>query len=241
MTILLYGFYWFMGIVMAMGAACTVGMAIAAIIALVKAAIRPRNILLMGGYLLAGVIIGGLTWGGFYVAGWIGEHTGYVGQVALLVGAIFPGLFFLAIPQKFAMVAHKQTSGIIDQPPQDTLQAIAYGDGCDTQGPLPSKGGQNCSSTSSKAKTMLCDVCNTSMESDLGDRIQPALFIYLLDNGFQPHESNIEMLTKFGVQRSVAEEMLKTQYRQSKSDWLLCDSCSARAREILKNTGLASV
>jgi len=112
MKLLLYALYWFMGIVMAMGAACAFGMAIAGIIALLKIAVRLRNILLMGGYLLMGVIAALLTWSGFFIAGWIGDRTEYVGQTGLLVGAVFPGIFSLAIIPQFAMIALKQTSGI---------------------------------------------------------------------------------------------------------------------------------
>jgi hypothetical protein len=109
---LLYALYWFMGFIMAMGAACAIGMAIAAVIALLKIAVRPQNILLMGGYLLMGAIVSLLTWSGLFFAGWIGDRTEYVGQTGMLVGAVFPGIFSLAIIPLFAMTALKQTSGI---------------------------------------------------------------------------------------------------------------------------------
>jgi hypothetical protein len=112
MRLLLYALYWFMGFVMAIGAACALGMAIAAIIALLKIAVRPLNTLLVGGYLLMGVIAALLTWSGFFIAGWIGDRTEYVGQTGLLVGAVFPGILSLAIIPEFAMIALKQTSGI---------------------------------------------------------------------------------------------------------------------------------
>jgi hypothetical protein len=112
MKILLYALYWFMGFVMAMGAAFALGMAIAAIIALLKITVRPQNILLLGGYLLIGAIAALLTWSGFFIAGWIGDRTEYVGQTGMLVGAIFPGIFSLAIIPQFAIIALKQTSGI---------------------------------------------------------------------------------------------------------------------------------
>jgi hypothetical protein len=112
MKILLFALYWFMGFVMAIGAACALGMAIGAVIALLKIAVRPQNILLLGGYLLMSIIAALLTWSGFFVAGWIGDRTEYLGQTGLLVGAVFPGIFSLAIIPQFAMVALKQTSGI---------------------------------------------------------------------------------------------------------------------------------
>ena len=112
MKILLLAVYWFLGFLMAIGAACALGMAIASIIALLKMLVRPQNILLAGGYLLMGVIAALLTWSGFFIAGWIGDRTDYVGQTGLLVGAVFPGIFSLAIIPQFAMIALKQTSGI---------------------------------------------------------------------------------------------------------------------------------
>ncbi len=80
---------------MAFGSAFALGMAIAAVIAIIKIAVRPQNILLVGGYLLMGFIAALLTWGGFFVAGWIGDRTEYVGQTGLFVGAMFPGIFSL--------------------------------------------------------------------------------------------------------------------------------------------------
>ena len=113
MKLPLFLLYWFMGFVMAIGAACALGMAISCLIAILKIVVRPQNILLAAvGYLLMGTIAALLVWVGFFVAGWIGNRTEYVGQTGLLVGAIFPGIFALAIIPQFAAVALKQTSGI---------------------------------------------------------------------------------------------------------------------------------
>ena len=97
MKLLLFLLYNFIGFIMAVGAGCAVGMAIAAIIALLKVAVRPQNILLMGLYLLIGIMGALLTWSGDFIAGWIGDRTGYAGQTGLLVGVIFPGIYSLAL------------------------------------------------------------------------------------------------------------------------------------------------
>ena len=112
MKILLLAWYWFFGFIMAIGACCALGMAVSTVIAILKIGVRPQNILLAGGYLLLGVIAALLLWGGFFLAGWIGDRTEYVGQTALLVGAVFPGMFALVIVPQFAATALKQTSGI---------------------------------------------------------------------------------------------------------------------------------
>ncbi len=80
---------------------------------------------------------------------------------------------------------------------------------------------------------MRCDVCNKALAPGAGERITPDIFNYLLNNGFGLDETNIKMLTDAGMTRSAAESALKEQYRQSKSDWLLCPSCAAKAMAII--------
>lgn len=101
-----------MGAMMAVMACCVIGFAVNVVIAIVKIGVRPRNILLAGGYLLMGLLPALLVWGGFFLAGWIGDKTEYVGQAGLFVGAVFPGILALGIIPRFATVALKQTSGI---------------------------------------------------------------------------------------------------------------------------------
>lgn len=80
---------------------------------------------------------------------------------------------------------------------------------------------------------MRCDVCSTAIASGAGERITSDVFTYLLDNGFGLDETNIKMLTDAGMPRSAAEEAIREQYRQSKSDWLLCPHCAAKAMTIV--------
>lgn len=97
---------------MAIGICCSIGMAIATMVALLKIVARPKNILLAVGYLLISVIMALLAWGGFWGAGWVGNKTRCSGQAGLLVGAIFPGIMALAIIPKFIAIAIQQTSEI---------------------------------------------------------------------------------------------------------------------------------
>ncbi len=80
---------------------------------------------------------------------------------------------------------------------------------------------------------MRCDVCNTAIASGAGERVTPDVFNFLLDNGFGLDETNIKMLTDAGMPRSAAEGALREQYRQSKSDWLLCAHCAAKAKAVV--------
>lgn len=112
MNILLFFLHYFGGFFMAIIACSGIGFAFAALIALAKSFTRAKNLLLMLAYAAAGVVCYCLFIGGFYVAGWIGDRTHYGGQTGMLVGAIFPGIFALAIIPQFLSVARKQTSGI---------------------------------------------------------------------------------------------------------------------------------
>lgn len=97
---------------MAIIACSGVGFALAALLALFKSFSRSKNLLLMLGYAAAALVCYCLFIGGFYLAGWVGDRTHYGGQTGMLIGAIFPGLFALAIIPQFLAVARKQTSGI---------------------------------------------------------------------------------------------------------------------------------
>lgn len=112
MKIILNLLYWFMGFVMAIGLCCTIGMAINVLIALLRSFPRPKNLGLALGYLCAAGIGCLVLWICLYLAGWIGDRTDYSGQTAILVGAIFPGIFALSAIPQFVGIALKQTAGI---------------------------------------------------------------------------------------------------------------------------------
>jgi hypothetical protein len=80
---------------------------------------------------------------------------------------------------------------------------------------------------------MLCDVCNSTVPPEAGERITPEVFTYLLDNGFGLDETNIKMLTDAGMPRSAAETALKKQYQGGKAEWLICPQCAAKAMAIM--------
>lgn len=112
MNILLFALYWFCGFMMAIVACSGIGFALAALLALFKSFSRLKNFLFALGYGVAAVVCYLLIIGGFHMAGWIGDRTQHGGQAGLLIGAIFPGIFALAIIPQFLAVARKQTSGI---------------------------------------------------------------------------------------------------------------------------------
>lgn len=112
MKVLLFPLYWLIGFFMAVGACCALGMAISSVIAILKIPLRPRNAFIAVGYLIGGAIAASLAWSGFLLAGWVGDRTDYTGEMGLLVGAVFPGVFALSIIPQFIVVALKQTSGV---------------------------------------------------------------------------------------------------------------------------------
>ena len=112
MNILLFFLYYFGGFFMAIFLCSGIGFTLAALLAFAKSFSRSKNLLLTLAYAAASFVCYCLVIGGFYVAGWIGDRTHYGGQTGMLIGAIFPGVFALAIIPQFLAVARKQTSGI---------------------------------------------------------------------------------------------------------------------------------
>lgn len=101
-----------MGFTMAIGLCCTIGMTINVLIALLRSFSRPKNLGLAFGYLFAACFGCLFIWGCLHLAGWIGDRTNYSSQTALLVGAVFPGIFALSAIPQFVGIALKQTVGI---------------------------------------------------------------------------------------------------------------------------------
>ena len=110
MKFVLFFLFYFQGFFMAIIACSAIGFALCAIVALFKSATRPKNLLLFLVYLFGCLVCYMLFLGGLYLAGWIGDRTNYA--TGMLIGAIFPGLFGLAIIPQFLAVAARQTSGI---------------------------------------------------------------------------------------------------------------------------------
>ena len=112
MKFVLFLLFYFQGFFMAIISCSAIGFALCAIVALFKRVKRPKNLLLFLVYLFGCLVCYMLFLGGLYLAGWIGDRTNYAGQTGMLIGAIFPGLFGLAIIPQFLAVAARQTSGI---------------------------------------------------------------------------------------------------------------------------------
>jgi hypothetical protein len=94
MKLLLLCVYYFFGFVFAFFVAISIAMLIGSLISLMAGKFNRACKLALGLVMWAG-----LSWGIFFVSGWIGDRTQYVGQSALLWGMLFPGgLFLFAIP-----------------------------------------------------------------------------------------------------------------------------------------------
>ncbi len=112
MKILLMAFYWSEGFILAMAAACALGLVLCALLALIRIPRRKKNIGLFAVYLIGATLCALFVQGGLYLAAWIGDQTEYSSQTSLIVGAVFPGIFFLSVIPQFIKVAQKQTLGI---------------------------------------------------------------------------------------------------------------------------------
>ncbi len=82
---------------------------------------------------------------------------------------------------------------------------------------------------------MICDVCNAEVGPNEGARVTPKHFRELLDLGFGFDTDNLKMLTDSGMPVMQARTLLRQQYLQSTSDWLLCDDCVSDADELRRN------
>ena len=80
---------------------------------------------------------------------------------------------------------------------------------------------------------MVCDVCNTEVDADSGTRISPSRFRDFLDAGFGFDNDNIQMLVDSGMPQVQARLLMRQQYLQSASDWLLCGECVSKADDML--------
>lgn len=113
MSFILGAVYYIMGILMAFGAFAAIGWAFCALIALLKIS-RPGNSKLLAGYVFMAGLAAVATWCGLPIAGWIGDHTAYKGQIGLIVGACFPGILAISLIPNFVKIAMRQTDGHID-------------------------------------------------------------------------------------------------------------------------------
>lgn len=112
MAVLLFVVYMMMGLFMGLAASCALGFALAAVVALLRIGKRGGNWWLLILYLCMGAAAASVFWGGLFLAGFIGDHTGYKQQMTLGVSSAlfgFVGLF--SIVPSFVKLAWDQTSG----------------------------------------------------------------------------------------------------------------------------------
>jgi hypothetical protein len=112
MKILLTVLYWIEGISIAVAASCAIGFLLCTVIAVTRIVKRKQNIGIAAMYLGCTIMCLLYIWGGVFFAGWLGDKTTGAGQQALVWGALFPGIFSLAVIPQFLGVAMKQTLGI---------------------------------------------------------------------------------------------------------------------------------
>ncbi|MCA9235566.1 MAG: hypothetical protein KDA44_08835 [Planctomycetales bacterium] len=87
---------------------------------------------------------------------------------------------------------------------------------------------------------MICDVCNAEVDTDSGTRVPPERFRELLDAGFGFDNDNVQMLVDSGMSQMQARMLLRQQYLQSASDWLLCEDCVCKANDLLEDDDFSS-
>ena len=104
--------YWFVGVIYATLACCCIGLAICAFMALWRIRFRRGNWGLLTAYLLFSVASALAMWGGLFAIGWLGDRTDHFGQVTIIVGIEFPGIFAVKIITAYVRMANKQTLGI---------------------------------------------------------------------------------------------------------------------------------
>lgn len=76
---------------------------------------------------------------------------------------------------------------------------------------------------------MQCDVCDSEIEANSGERITHDIFSFLLDNGFGLNPVKLNALIGAGLSAAVAEIALLEQHRQTETDRTLCASCASKA------------
>jgi hypothetical protein len=83
-----------------------------------------------------------------------------------------------------------------------------------------------------EATMSVCDVCNASTSFAEGTTYTATDFRRLVSRGFQPPASMFALTAAFGMsQREALEGWKNTIVATSETDWLLCPSCAAKAKQ----------
>jgi len=107
--------YWLAGIFYALLGCYFVSFIICAFVALLRIGLRKRgapNWLLFLMYVFGALAAGVIMWSGQFPVNWVGDRTSRFGQIFLIVGMVFPGIFALKIIRPCVYVANKQTLGV---------------------------------------------------------------------------------------------------------------------------------
>mgnify|MGYP003563518267 CR=1 FL=1 len=114
--ILLGTLYWFGGFILAFLGAVGLGLALCAFVGLFNVFRYKRTWALALGYSVGSFICVLLIQGILFLAGTIGDRTGYNMQTMILLGLAFPGILMLAVIPPFIKVALRQTRGLPIEP-----------------------------------------------------------------------------------------------------------------------------
>jgi hypothetical protein len=106
--------YYFGGMFLTLVAAMCLGFLLCAFIALTNLVAYRWTWALLLGYLAAAGLCYGVILLGLYGAGCLGDHTGYKMQTMMIAGAVFPGIFSLAVIPAYARMGARQSRGNFD-------------------------------------------------------------------------------------------------------------------------------
>ena len=123
-TMMFLGFvYWLAGFVTALISSCGIGFAFCVFVALFNIFRYKWAWALMLAYSAGAFICLLLILGLLYLAGTLGDHTGYKMQTFLLVGLVVPGIISLTAIPAFFKVAARRTRGL-DHPNGQMINTI---------------------------------------------------------------------------------------------------------------------
>lgn len=108
LKIILFVAYYFGGLLLALAASCGIGFVLCALLAIPHVFRDVRGIGLFLGYAFLATLSFGFVQLLLLAAGTLGDRTGYDMQIALVAGAIFPGVFFLSVIPQFVRTGVQQ-------------------------------------------------------------------------------------------------------------------------------------
>ena len=104
--------YWFSGLVLAVLLSCALGFALCSVVGLLNIFRYKWAWLLVIVYGVFSCVCIALIQLILFLAGTLGDHTGYKMQFLVVVGLLVPGIIMLAVIPQFIKVAMRQTRGV---------------------------------------------------------------------------------------------------------------------------------